>query len=259
MVDWPLILAGLGSLVPALLVLFVSYGAYDGHFRDNILFLFLMGGFVAGMAFAFFECLLILPVCSGTGGGNPLFIIGMVMLGIPILESLLKLVVLNRRQFQGERTTLFYGGAFGLGFAAMLVLFKSQREVPLLMYADLGVVLGAPARLFEFLALGLALLLAHFATGIMVGEGVRTRRLPGAVLFAVLALAPLQFLAFEFTANLRAGRGSEGFLYAPLMLAYTIVLAWYAHAKLLPNALPPDAKRQRRRLLRREAREEAEL
>lgn len=248
--DWPLVLGGLAAIIPALLILLASYAPYDGHFRDNVLFLFFMGGLFAGMATALFETLLLLPRES-------LYVAAMVLFGFPLLEQLLKLLVLNRRKYQGERASIFYGGSFGLGFGVMAVLFKSQRDVPLLQYADPGQLLVAPGRALEFIALGLALLLAHFATGIVVGDGVRSRNLPRALGLAVLVVVPVQFFAFEFVEGLRRGLEQEGLVWLVLILAYAVPLAWWAHARLLPRALPPDAQRKRRRALLRQRRARA--
>lgn len=258
MVDWPLVLGGVGAIVPGLLIMMWAYAPYDGHFKDNVLFLFFMGGLFAGMGLALFECLLILPICAGAGVVDPLFVVPMVLLGFPLMEQLLKLLVLNRKPHQGERTTIFYGGAFGLGFAVMMALFKSQREVPLFAYRELGAVAADPGRLLAFLAVAVAVLLAHFATGLVVGDGVRTRRLASSLGVAIAALAPLQFLTFEYGAGVRAGREAEGFIYLPLMLAYAGGLAWWAQARLLPLALPPDAQRKRRRLARKALRDDGE-
>lgn len=248
MVDWPIVLGGVVPIVGALGVMFLSYGPYDGHFKDNVLFLFFVGGVFAGMAVAVFELLLLFPA-------DALYVAAMVLVGFPLLEQLLKMLVLNRRRYQGERTTIFYGGSFGLGFASMVALFKSQREVPLTAYADILNLFGEPGRALEFVAISVAVLLAHFATGIIVGDGVRTRALPRALGLSVMAMVPLQFFVFEFTAGLRAGREAEGLVYLPLMLAYTGALAWWAHSKLLPHALPPEAQRKRRRLRRKALRE----
>lgn len=250
-VDWPIVLGGVVPIVGALGILFVSYGPYDGHFKDNVLFLFFMGGLFGGMALAVFELLLLLPADS-------LYIAAMVLLGFPVLEQLLKLLVLNRRKYQEERTTIFYGGSLGLGLATMLALFKSQRDVPLTPYAELGALFGEPLRFLEFAAIAASILLAHFATGIVLGDGVRTRRLAQPLGLAIVAMVPVQFFVFEFTAGLRAGRETEGLVYLPLMLAYTIALAWWAHGKVLPNALAPDAQRKRRRLRRKAQREDAD-
>ena len=199
MVDWPILFAGLIALVPGLLVLLYSFAPYDGHFRDNILFLFFMGGLFAGMAVVVFEILLLLPP-------DPLYRIGMVLLGIPLMEQLLKLLALNRKKHQGGRETAFFGGSFAVGFASMVVLFKAQRDIPMLMYQSPGALLADPSHALYLLVVGSSVMLAHFATGLLIGDGVRTRRLAHPLLLAVLALVPVQFLAFEFSANLQAGR-----------------------------------------------------
>lgn len=249
MVEWPLVLGGIAAIVPAFGVLFASYASYDGYFRDNVMFLFFMGGLFSGVAVVVFELLLLLP-------RDALYIAAMVLVGFPILESLLKLMVLNRRAYQGERETTFFGGAFGLGFATMVVLFKSQREIPLLGYRDLGVVLTDPWPLLYLLIVGTSVTLVHFATGLLIGDGVRRRALRPGMVRAIAASVPLQFLVFEFVRGLAAQ--AAALIYLPLMLGYALALAWWAHATLLPKALPPEAQRRRRRLLVREKRAELE-
>jgi len=248
-VDWPLLLAGLMGIGPGLLVLLVSYSPYDGHFRDNVLFLFFMGGIFAGMAVAFFELLLLLP-------NDTLYRAGMVLVGVPIVEQLLKLVVLNRKNYRGDRATLFYGGSFGLGFATMVVLFTA-RNIRLDRYADPLVLFADPWRALAFLFVATSILMFHFAAGIIVGDGVRTQRLVPAVGKSIAAMVPLQFLVFEFSQIVAQGRDSEGAIYLPFMLAYALVLAWWAHTRVLPNALPPNAQRKRRRTIRRDQRTKA--
>lgn len=246
MVAWSLVLGGALAIAPAFVILLWSYAPYDRYFRDNILFLYFMAGLFAGMVLALFEALLLLPVGAG------LYLPLMVLLGIPLLEQGLKLVALNRRSMQGERAAAFYGGSFGIGFAVMLALYKSQREVPLTAYTDLGVVLADPAPALYLGVVATALLLLHFATGLVLGDAVRTRALKRGLGLAVLALVPLQFLVFEFSRGLLAG--AESLVYLPLMLAYGTAVAWWATRTLLPRALPPEAQRARRRLLRKRQR-----
>lgn len=252
MVDWPLVLAGVAGIVPAFLIMLWSYAPYDGHFKDNILFLHFMAGIFGGMVLVLFENLLRFFPQWG-----PYQLIALVVLGYPLLEQLLKLVVLNRRSVQGDRAAAFYGGAFGLGFGTMAVLFMSQRAIPLTGLTSLEAVFAAPANLLYLVTVGLAFLLLHFATGAIVGDGVRTRKLRPRLLQAIAALIPLQFLAFQFTAALSFGRAGEALIYLPLMLAYAGAVAWWADATLLPQALPPNAQRARRRTLLKERRTKA--
>lgn len=253
MVDWPLLAGGIIAIVPPLALLMFSYSPYDGHFKDNVLFLFFMGGLFGGMGLAFLELLLRLPQ------GTPYYTLAMVVLGYPVLEQTLKLVALNRKKYQGERTTIFYGGALGLGLATMLVLVKSQApyEVPLraLPLGEPGNVCTGGLHFAPFLVVvGVSLALVQFATGLLLGEGVRARALRRALPLAIGAGVPLQLLAYQFTAHLSFCRVTEGLLYLPLMLAYAGALGWWAHTRLLPRALPPDARRKRRRALLRERR-----
>jgi hypothetical protein len=246
-VDWPLILGGVLAIVPALAVMLLAYGPYDGHFRDNVMFLFFMGGLFAGMVLFMFEALLRTP------RGDPLYTWGMVLLGFPILENTLKLMVLNRKAHQGQRATIFYGGSFALGLAVMLTLAKSQNvfflpaEVPLFAYREIGNLFADPSWLVYFAVVATSLTLAQFATGLVIGDGVRTRALVKSLGVAVVLMVPFNALLFQFAAGLSFGAPS--LLWLPLMLAYTIGIAWWAQTKVLPHALPPDAHRKKRRAL----------
>jgi hypothetical protein len=174
----------------------------------------------------------------------------MVVVGFPILENMLKLVALNRKKYQGERTTVFYGGSLGLGLGVMLTLVKSQDPSEIPLRQGLGL---APF----LLAVGVAVLLAQFATGLVLGDAVRRRALRAGVALALAAAIPAQFFVFLFIQALHAGLVPSDFLYLAAALVYAGALAWWAHTRLLPQALPPDAQRKRRRALLRQRRAEA--
>ena len=106
MVDWPLLLAGAIGIVPALLILVLSYAPFEGHFRDNVLFLF----FIVLSAFLGYRLL-------GKGTTTP-------------EEANLEKCSICRQKFDKSQLVLRQIGDYKL--------FYFCRECVLKLYADMG-------------------------------------------------------------------------------------------------------------------------
>lgn len=171
----------LAVLAPAA-VFFIAYGRYDGAFRDNVVFLYFMGGVLMGFLLGFLTILAL-------GGIAPLLAILLLALLYPI--SLI--VGINRRKWQGERHAVFNGGAFGIGVALMLgftFLYVLFRRL------DIGIVPIAQAVLFT---IGLACI--FFGLGLIAGNAVRLRRpFRSALLGTAIVLVPVIFIV-SFVGN----------------------------------------------------------
>ncbi|HVL88069.1 MAG TPA: hypothetical protein VM681_08730 [Candidatus Thermoplasmatota archaeon] len=235
MVDWQVVLAGLLGIVPAFGILVLAYGRYDGKFRDETMFLLFMAGLFAGFPVGLVEAWLFYAL--------------VVLLGFPLFEQLLKTVVLNLRRYQGQATMRFYGGSFGLGLGTILVfvpaaLLLRQRG----LYADLGGVVADPIPLLALLAMGVGTLLMHFATGIVIGEGVAVGKPFRGAAFAIAAALPHQVLWYEFFAGARDPAGGVSLLWPAVALAYGLVLTRHVLRNVLPNALPPGERRKLKKL-----------
>src|ERR1051326_8520479 len=96
---------GVVTLVPAALALYYAYNRYDGKFRDNVIFLFFIGGLLVGMAVALFGLYLL-------GAAPILYVIGM-----PFVDALAMAALLNRRKWQGQLHAIFNAGTLALGVA----------------------------------------------------------------------------------------------------------------------------------------------
>src|SRR5438067_1944261 len=99
------------ALVPAAIAFFAAYGRYDGAFRDNVVFLFFIGGLLAG-AFLGFASLFVLNNLGEL----------VAVVGIALLVPIVLVAGINRRKWQGERHSVFNGGALGLGASVMMAL-----------------------------------------------------------------------------------------------------------------------------------------
>ncbi|MBI4393709.1 MAG: hypothetical protein HY556_07945 [Euryarchaeota archaeon] len=226
-------IGGIITIVPALVILVAALSRFDRRFKDETLFLMFMGGLVAGFLLALFEAFTVF-ISPG----------GMALLGFPGVEQLAKTAILNRKKHQDDRAIVFYGGAFGVGLAAMLSLVRSARDPAFQTFDTFE-----PA--FYVIIVGVSLLLVHFATGSAIGRGVLQKTPFHACALAVVLTAPLYVMMFEFD------RG-RALLYLPMMLAYGLALFYWATDKILPEGLDDEARRQLRRAKRKQARDEVE-
>lgn len=235
MVNWLPIMPALVGIVPAAALFFISYGRYDGSFRDNVVFLYFIGGLILG-AFLGFAMLFILSTNSMLAH----------LIGLPLLLPVAILACANRRKWQGERHAVFNGGALGLGVAVMmsftLVYFQMRNAV------TAG---GDPATVpFELDRLGRGLLVAvafaglFFGLGLLMGDAVRRRvQLKAAFAGAAIVIAPAIIL-LEFVR-------SDVWLWGALLAIYGAVFAFAADRKLLIQGVDEVARKARRRARRK--------
>lgn len=218
--DWPAIFGGLLVLAPAGLVLVASYGRFDGLFRDNVVFLNLMGGMALG----------------AVAGAFLLFLAGSelgFLFGFALLPPLSVLAVANRRKWQGVPHAVFNAGALGTGAGVMTALVLARDR----LRAD------APGAALELLAFACAVTLLGAAVGWGLGVGVLRRRPFRAAALAAVASAPMGFLAYEFL----VGR-ARVWLVAAVLLAVAAYV--WADRVLLPFGLGEEERRRRSRLAR---------
>ncbi|MCA1814624.1 MAG: hypothetical protein LC624_11880, partial [Halobacteriales archaeon] len=140
MVDVPLTLGFFLGVLPAFAVMFLAYGSYERAFKDNILFVHLMGGGAAGLLMYLLEALL---VAASVRPGGLLFGIAMAGAGFALLDTLMKAMALNRKSQQGTRAVIYYGGAFGMGYAGIFAFIHSMSDFPLWLADARGELLPA--------------------------------------------------------------------------------------------------------------------
>lgn len=256
MVEVPLTLAFFGAVLPAFGVLFLAYHGYDRAFKDQTLFLFLMGGGAAGILLYLLEAVLLAPAARPGGFA---FGLAMATLGFAVLDQLVVAMAVNRRQHQGARASVYYGGAFGMGSAAMIAFIHGLSDFPLWRMAAVPasgpLALGAAG----LALIAVALTAARFATGALVGAGVAERALKRRVPAAVAAAVPFNALLFLYLRGCGAPGDPSSFVLAgcnhALLAAdvlYALGLGAWAAVKLLPLGLDANQRRERRRLLRRQ-------
>lgn len=267
LVNWvPLIAAALAAL-PAGIVFFVAYGRYDGAFRDNVVFIYFIGGLAVGGFLGLFSLVLF--------GANAVLIS---ILGVALLYPITLVLAINRRKWQGERHAVFNGGAAGLGAAVMMgmAFIYSKMQAPLAAAqaaADAAqraknetdasgfFITTAPpvdSTPYAFngsldvqaILLAIALAGIMFGLGLLAGDAVRRKKqIRVALTGTAILIAPAVFLEEYWNS---AALNSPPWLWLVLLVVYGSIFGIAAERKLLVLGVTDDERRQRRRRARAE-------
>ncbi|MFA5102966.1 MAG: protease PrsW, partial [Candidatus Thermoplasmatota archaeon] len=141
------------GIIPALILLYIGLKGYDGHFKDKLIFLTFIVGIIIGTITVAIEYF------TRTVG-----IIYILL--FPILEQLFKTIVLNLGRFQEKQETTIYGLSLGLGFGSVFVP-ASIMGLEALDLTFFAAIIGS-----------LGILLFHAGTGVLIGYGVYSKKLP---------------------------------------------------------------------------------
>lgn len=222
LIDSLSILRPLVALLPAGLLFFLSYGRYDGAFRDQTVFLHFMGGLLLGGFLGF-----VILVLYSTNAALVQVLLPALLFPISITS------IANRRKWQAEPHAVFNGGAIGLGAAVTVSLSFVYVIVTVLDWAAVG----------QALALATALAGLLLGIGLLSGDAVRRKKpFRGALMGSAILLAPAVFLEEFFQ--------SSAWLWLVLLVVYGLVFGIAAQKRLLPQGLSDESRRERRRQLR---------
>ena len=144
------------GIIPSLILLFISLKGYEGLYKEKYIFLFFIVGIIAGIISIIIEYLtLSIAILS--------------ILLFPILEHLIKTMILNLKRFHKKRETTIYGLSLGVGFGSVFtpyyIIITTQNQtgdISNLILAFLG---------------SLGIILLHGATGVAIGYGVYSSNL----------------------------------------------------------------------------------
>ncbi|MFA5860534.1 MAG: hypothetical protein WDA16_02450 [Candidatus Thermoplasmatota archaeon] len=257
MVNWvPIVAAALAAL-PAAGIFLVAFGRYEGAFRDNVVFIYFIGGLIVGGFLGFFTLLLY--------GTNATLI---QIIGLALLYPITIVMAVNRRKWQGERHAIFNGGAAGLGASVMMTFSllyvtmlrpmqaAQQAANEALRNATGNTSVSAPnlntvGFAFDLVtdAQGLVLSMAmaglFFGLGLLAGDAVRRKKqIVVALTGTAILIAPSVFLEEYFR--------SRAWLWLVLLVAYGAIFAIAAERKLLVLGLTDEDRKMRRRKQRSE-------
>jgi hypothetical protein len=204
------------GIIPALILLYISLKGYEGHYKEKNIFLSFISGIIAG----FFAALMELYTLSA---GIILIIL------FPVLEQLLKTMILNIRRLQEKRETAIYGLSLGLGFGSIftpvsMVIANFETWDPILIAL---VILGS-----------MGIILFHGGTGVLIGYGIYIGELPKYYIFALLLHLPVTGWFFL------TGYYNVEYLQIGLII-YGLVVYWYCTRKIMSKILSQSQRRKR--------------
>lgn len=236
--------------IPALLLMFYMLRPFEGLYADRSTFnSFVIGmavGVMAGVMHVAIDPYVLLTVPSA---------ILIFVIGFAFFDQFLRVVLFNSPRFSGKMETTFYATAFGLGYAAMLTALWFYRSFthPSIEINVLVVV--------AYIAAAFAFAVIHGSTGMLVGFGAAIGEVWRYGILGVAMEAILNFLwylalissiytpsgvysVWEMTVISMAIAGAYGYF----------VLRWTMN-RVVPELLPKETMRLRRRIIRKMSRE----
>ena len=206
------------GIIPALLLLYISLKGYDDYYKDKYIYLSFIAGLIAGVASILLE--------QATVQIGIIFI-----LLFPLLEQLFKTIVLNIKRLQKHTETTIYGLTLGLGFGSIFIPFS-------IITANIQT---SETTSFILLIIGsMGIILMHGATGVIIGYGISSAKLPKYLLFAILLHIPIPTTILITT------------FFQIQYLQFTIVfygalLYYYTTVKIMPRIKTTTERRKRTR------------
>lgn len=212
--------AGIGALLPGLLAILVLFSPHEREFRENIVFLWYLGGLAVGTALGLLEAYVFADR-----------VLYAYVFGGPLLEQGAKLVFLNQRRFHGVREGIWNGGAFGAGAGATLSFVASVQILGNSFALD---------RLAVMVAVSIGISWIQLATGLRLGIGVLEER--PFVAYGITALLTIPGAALAL-----ADRLAPDPVFAALLIGYAVFLLLLAARRWIPQGLAPESRRRVRR------------
>ena len=219
------------GIIPALFILYVLIGGYEGKFTERHIFLTFIVGIVMGAIIYLIEGLSLYP---SLGEAIYLNVLLLLSLFFAILDQLVKLATLNLKRFADDGLPI-YGATFGLGY--------SSTFAPLIF----GQTLEISENNALLILLPVSFLLMNCATGVLIGIGIKNNRrtrefLKASGISIILWIIVLLAIAFSVT---------EEFGYAQLLSLVSLMLSIVVFYQTYKNILPKSmlSKRELRSLL----------
>ncbi len=145
------------GIIPSLFILYFIVGGYDGRYKERLVFLLFIIGFVAGAIIYAIEGMIIYPIVSQAPYLDIILIFSILF---SFLEQIVKFATLNHPRMNDEGLPI-YGGTFGLGFSSVFA--------PLLFGRGIEVTVNN----IPLMTIPFAVILINCSTGILIGVGIK--------------------------------------------------------------------------------------
>jgi len=205
------------GIIPALVLLFIGLKGYDEFYKEKNIFLTFVIGIILGFIAALIE---LFTLTVGV----------LIIILFPILEQILKTMILNVGKLHGKRETVIYGLSLGLGFGSIftpvsIILANIQTESIILLAS---IILGS-----------IGIILVHGATGLIIGYGVYNGKLMKNFVFVLILHIPVT--AWFFLTGIYKLEHLQVYL-----VLYGLIIYWYTTKKIMPQILNRNQRRKRK-------------
>jgi hypothetical protein len=222
------------GFVPAILLLFILLRRYEEFFRESKIFQAFAAGMVLGMVITVVESSIAITLIT-------------LAVLFPIFEESIKLVILNWPKMRGKIKTVYYGASLGVGIGSMTII-----PAAFFTFTTYPETFGNPQSYFDLILLSFNFCLLNAATGVMIGYGSSKHQIFSFYIKATILHMVYSFFYFIYIVT------DGNMKYGPLLIATIIAfgLFLYVLRDLLPDAVPADMMRKKRREHRKKVREE---
>lgn len=237
-------IASIVSFIPAIAILYYILDKYENCYEEQKIFLSLVIGFFLGLISAIMEMFGFFTLRAEIDYKenikyvfySPSLIMSIFV--IALFQNALKSLVLSMKRFKQRTETVFYGASLGLGFGA-LYSFVSFSTI----FTDINNYKAFVIALFFIIGI----IFLHCCFGIILGYGSYRGKFFSYYIFAVLLQIILNVIFF-FGSTLTTQE--ELILPAIITFLFGFNLFLYVYKNIIPDALPENMKRERRRKLR---------
>lgn len=236
--------------IPALLLMFYMLRPFEGLYADRSTF----NSFVIGMAIGIVTGVMhvaIDPYVLVT----PAMAVLIFVIGFAVFDQFLRVVLFNSPRFSGKMETTFYATAFGLGYASMLTALWFYRSFT---HPEIEINAWVVA---AYIAASFAFAVIHGSTGMLVGFGASIGEVWRYGLFGVGMQAILNFLWYlALISSIYTPAGVYS-IWEMTVISMTIATAYgyfvlrWTMRKVVPELLPTETMRLRRRIIRKLSRD----
>lgn len=236
-----LFVSGLVGFGPAIAVLYHALRTYDYPFTEDTYF-------DTSRVFLAFAVGMVLGTVSGAFtvalGALSLLSLVVAILLLALFEEGVKLVYLNRKKYRGRFDSTFCGASMGIGLAALVAAGNAYVN---------GRALLTPANIVLLSALSASLALVHVSTGAIIGWGCSKEQVtkPFAQAYVARVLHAAMLVPFIVWSALGRTDVLIPLLSLSAAVVFTALVYIYVYKTILPDTLPPELRRKRRRDLRR--------
>ncbi|NIP34511.1 MAG: hypothetical protein GWN39_06075 [Thermoplasmata archaeon] len=238
--------------IPALLLMFYMLRPFEGLYADRSVF----NSFVVGMAIGVVAGVMHVAIDPFALLTVPLAIL-IFVIGFAVFDQFLRVVLFNSPRFSGKLETTFYSTAFGLGYASMLAALWFYRS-----FTHPTIEINAWV-IVAYLAAAFAFAVVHGSTGMLVGFGASIGEVWRFGLLGVGMQAVLNFLWYlALISSIYTPSGvipvwEMTVISMSFAAAYGLFILRWTMKRVVPELLPKETMRLRRRLIRKMSRESA--